>query len=405
MHKLIKSSCQVFGFIATVVLFKYLQYTFLGVNSGECTMVTIGVGTAAIGAGASMYGAKKSASALEKARKPVNLTRATRNMLGAYQNTLPEVTEFEKEYRPKFQGLNLGDTSAFLQGTGGQAGLYQQTEGATNEMQRQLNAARANELAQQTGQAEQVRGLFKSLSPEAAARVQQAQDQAMQSQGLAALYQGQSQGYVNQANMLGNEAFARRGYLSPEQIRNAEQQARGSAQAAGRVGGNLGIASEIMNRENALASRRGEATSAGLNAYQQFQTQQNMMGNLRGEAQNANFNAYQMGNEFYAQPGLEALNRTPAGYAAGQEQLKIGLNQIGQGSPKLFDYGQAFNIAGANAQNATAAASANAQIDASNNASMMSLFKDAASAYGSYAQNQPAPPRARVVGDASGRVF
>ena len=322
---------------------------------------------------------------------PINTTKATNKLLKTYKKTLPEVTEFEKEYRPKFQGLNLGDTSAFLQGTGGQAGLYQQTEGATNEMQRQLNAARANELAQQTGQAEQVRGLFKSLSPEAAARVQQAQDQAMQSQGLAALYQGQSQGYVNQANMLGNEAFARRGYLSPEQIRNAEQQARGSAQAAGRVGGNLGIASEIMNRENALASRRGEATSAGLNAYQQFQTQQNMMGNLRGEAQNANFNAYQMGNEFYAQPGLEALNRTPAGYAAGQEQLKIGLNQIGQGSPKLFDYGQAFNIAGANAQNATAAASTNAQIDASNNASMMSLFKDAASAYGSYAQNQPAP--------------
>ena len=407
MHKLIKSSCQIFGFIATVVLFKYLQYTFLGINSGECAFVAVGVGlgTAAISAGASMYSANKSASAMKSASKPVNLTKATRNMLGAYKNTLPDVTAFEKQYRPQFQGLNLGDMSAFLQGTGGQAGLYQQTEGATTEMQRQLGAARANELAQQTGQAGQVRGLFQSLSPEAAARVQQAQDQAMQSQGLAGLYQGQSQGYVNQANMLGNEAFARRGYLSPEQIRNAEQQARGGAQAAGRVGGNLGIAGEIMNRENALASRRGEAATAGLSAFNQFQAQQSTMGNLRGEAQGANLNAYNLGNQFYTQPGLEALNRTPAGYLAGQQQLNIGLDQIGQGTPKLFDYGQAFNQGAVDQQNTTAAAGANAQMSASNNAAMMSLLGNAASAYGSYAQNQPAPQRARIVGNTSGRAF
>ena len=294
-----------------------------------------------------------------------------RSLLG-YEQSMPGILEFEGKYRPRLQGQNLGDVSAFTQGFGGQQGYYGQMRGATQEAARQLGDARSAELGQMTGQAGQARGLLQAMSPEAAARVQQSQDQAMQAQGLAGLYQGQSQGYVNQANTLGNEAFARRGYLSPEQMRNADQQARASAQAAGRIGGNLGIASEVLNRENALASRRGEAATAGLNAYQQFQTQQGMMGSLRGEAQNANLGAYNMGQQFYSQPGLQLLGSTPLSYQAGQQNLGVGLQQIGRGTPGIFDAGQALNLGATERSNQLAAQQANAQMQAQQNAGIMS---------------------------------
>jgi len=252
--------------------------------------------------------AKKAAKAEAKANKgKANYGADINKLLGAYQQSMPGTMAFEAENRPAYTGLNLGDVSAFTQGVDGQQGYYDQLRNATSEAGRMIGDARSTELSQMTGQAGQARGLLQTMSPEAAARVQQAQDQAMQAQGLAGTYQGQSQGYVDQArdiamearglpglyqaksqgyvdqaNTIGSEAFARRGYLSPEQIRNAEQQARAGAQAAGRVGGNLGIASEIMNRENALAARRNEATTAGQNAYNQFGTQQNALSNLRG---------------------------------------------------------------------------------------------------------------------------
>lgn len=315
---------------------------------------------------------------VKKVKAPeANYGEDINKLLGAYQQSMPSTMAFEQQYRPQFQGLNLGDISAFMQGVGGQQGYYAQMRGATQEAGRQIGEARSAELGQMTGQAGQARGLMQAMSPEAAARVQQAQEQALQAQGLAGLYQGQSQGYVNQANTLGNEAFARRGYLSPEQMRNAQQEARGSAQAAGRIGGNLGIASEILNRENALASRRGEAATAGQSAFNQFQTQQGTMGNLRGEAQGSNLNAYQMGQQFYSQPGLQLLGSTPLSYQAGQQNLGVGLQQIGRGTPGLFDAGQALNLGATERSNQLAAQQANAQMKAQQNAATLNLVGDA----------------------------
>jgi len=326
-------------------------------------------------------------------------------LLGAYQQSMPSTMAFEGQYRPQFQGLNLGDISAFTQGVGGQQGYYGQMRGATQEAGRQLGEARSAELGQMTGQAGQARGLLQAMSPESAARVQQSQEQALQAQGLAGLYQGQSQGYVNQANTLGNEAFARRGYLSPEQMRNADQQARAGAQAAGRIGGNLGVASEILNRENALAARRGEASTAGLNAFNQFQAQQGTMGNLRGEAQNANLGAYNMGQQFYSQPGLQLLGSTPLSYQAGQQQLGVGLQQIGRGTPGLFDAGQALNLGATERSNQLAAQQANAQMQAQQNAGIFNAIGQiggaaltgGASLAGNSLVGLLSPPRAKVV--------
>jgi hypothetical protein len=188
-------------------------------------------------------------------------------------------------------------------------------------------------------------------------------------------------------------------------MRNADQQARAGAQAAGRIGGNLGIASEILNRENALASRRGEAASAGQSAFNQFQAQQSTMGNLRGEAQGANLGAYQMGQQFYS-PGLQMLGSTPLSYQSGQQQLGVGLQQIGRGTPGLFDAGQALNLGATERSNQLAAQQANAQMQAQQNASIMSgigqigaaALTGGASLAGGSLVGLLSPPRARAVG-------
>ena len=44
--------------------------------------------------------------------------------VSAYGSALPQVLGFEKQFRPEFQGLNLGDISSFLGGVGGQEGLF-----------------------------------------------------------------------------------------------------------------------------------------------------------------------------------------------------------------------------------------------------------------------------------------
>ena len=382
--------------------------------------------------------ATKKAKPLTKAEKQANKAAKARekqaNMYAsdigtlqtAFERNMPAALAFEAKNRPAYTGLNLGDVSAFTQGVDGQQGYYDQLRNATSEAGRMIGDARSAELGQMTGQAGQARGLLQTMSPEAAARVQQAQDQAMQAQGLAGTYQGQSQGYVDQArniamearglpglyqaksqgyvdqaNIIGSEAFARRGYLSPEQMRNADQQARASAQAAGRVGGNLGIASEIMNRENALAARRNEATTAGqnafnqfgtqqnalsnlrgeaqnagLNAFNQFQLQQSTMGNLRGEAQGANVNAYNLGQQFYTDPGLKLLGGTPLSYQAGQQNLGVGLQQIGAATPKLFDAGAALNLGATERANKLAKEAADAQAKAAKDAGKIGMFGD-----------------------------
>jgi hypothetical protein len=71
------------------------------------------------------------------------------------------------------------------------------------------------------------------------------------------------------ATQMAQEAFDRRGALSPEEQRASQQQAREAGQAAGRLGGNAAIAAEIQNREAAKAARRGEASQLGQQAFGQ----------------------------------------------------------------------------------------------------------------------------------------
>jgi hypothetical protein len=148
---------------------------------------------------------------------------------------------------------------------------------------------------------------------------------------------------TSMAQTMAQEAFNRRGALSEEEQRAAEQQAREAAAASGRIGGNAAIAAEIQNREAAKAARRAEATSAGgmafeqgLNALRQrFETQQGLFNQnisrgaqqaqdrqlgfnqfmtaeqqrsaLRDQSMRANVASAGLAESFYTTPGLNML--------------------------------------------------------------------------------------------------
>jgi hypothetical protein len=236
------------------------------------------------------------------------------SLLSAFQQSMPGILSFEQQYRPEFQRQNLADVSQFGLGMLGMSPQF--TQGAAQ----QLGAAREAELGQMTGQAGLTRGLMAGLSPEQASAVQQAQQESQR-------------------------AYAAAQGVTPEQQRMYQQAAREGAQAAGRVGGNAAIASEIMGREDMMARKRAEAAQAGANAF-------NMAG------------------QFYTAPGLQLLGSQPLSYQVGNQMMGLGLDAIGAGKPQLFDVGSALNLGAANRQNQLAAAQANAQAQAAHSAAM-----------------------------------
>jgi hypothetical protein len=186
---------------------------------------------------------------------------------------------------------------------------------ASQEAGQQLGAAREGELGQMAGQAGLARGVMQGLSPEQAAAVQ---------------------GFATEAE----RARASAQGVSPQEQRGYEQQAREGFQASGRLGGNLGIVSEAMGREDVLARKRAQAAQAGQQSYAAAQG-------------------------FYTQPGLSLLSQQPLSYQSGQQMLASGMGQIGQGTPGLINPDTGLNLGAAERQNQLQAQMANAQAQAS----------------------------------------
>jgi hypothetical protein len=238
-----------------------------------------------------------------------NYSQDIGQMLSAYRKSMPGILKFEQQYRPQFQDLNLQDVSQFGLGLLGMSPEF------TQQTAQQLGAAREAELGQMTGQAGFTRGLMAGLSPEQASAVQQAQQESQR-------------------------AYASAQGVTPQERRMYQQTAREGAQAAGRVGGNAAIASEIMGREDIMARKRAEAAQAGQQAF-----------NLAGQ--------------FYTAPGLQLLGSQPLSYQVGNQMMGLGLDAIGAGKPQLFDVGSALNLGAAQRQNIMGANAANAQARAS----------------------------------------
>lgn len=257
----------------------------------------------------------------KKVRAPkMDIAKDIQQYVSGMSASLPQIVTQEQQFRPQFQGLNLGDMSAFLSGTGGQQGLFGLSNLAAQQAGTGLGAARQAELGQMTDQAGLARGLLQALSPEQVSMIQQFGNEAQRS--LAASQR-----------------------ISPEEQRGYQQASREAASAAGRIGGNAAIASELMGREDVFARKRAEATQAAQNYY--------------NAAQN-----------FY-QPGLGLLSSAPLAYQQGQQFVNLGLGAIGSGTPQLFDPTVGLNLGAAQRSNQLAAASANAQAAASRGAGIM----------------------------------
>jgi hypothetical protein len=127
--------------------------------------------------------------------------------------------------------------------------------------------------------------------------------------------------------------------MTPEEQRAYQQTAREAASAAGRLGSNAAIASEVMGREDMFARKRAEAAQAGQNAYNAAQG-------------------------FYTQPGLGLLSAAPLSYQQGQNFIQSGLGAIGAGTPQLFDTSVGLNLGAAQRSNQLQASAANAQASA-----------------------------------------
>lgn len=244
----------------------------------------------------------------------VDIEGDIRKYVSGYQKALPDVLAAERQYRPEFLGLNLGDVGTFLQGADGQMGLFGLGRLAQQESAQNLAAARQADLASMMGMAPQFRGFAQALSPEAQAQVEAAQAEAARATQAA-------------------------GQLSAQDRRSAEQAAREAYASRGRLSGNEAVAAEILNREGAMAQRRAEAAQARQRAY--------------GLAQ-----------DFYTRPGLMALGSAPLSYQAGQQQLGMGLGAIGSARPQMINPDVGVNVGMAQRANQVQAGAAGAQAQA-----------------------------------------
>lgn len=219
---------------------------------------------------------------------PSMAAKTARQLEGYYGTAIPSSMRMMDLYGPGFmeQGFRFGG-----QGLAGLMGLQQQAGAGAAQ---QIADLRAQEFGTMASQAPMFRSFAETLSPEQAAMVKAATDEA-------------------------NRATAASMGVTPQEQRMYQQTAREAAQASGRLGGNAAIAAEVMGRENVLAQKRAEAAGARERAFSQA-------------------------GQFYTAPGMSALQSAPISYGMGTTLAGMGLN-LGQTMTPQFDYNLGLNLA------------------------------------------------------------
>lgn len=256
--------------------------------------------------------------------KEMNYRKEGARYLNAMGPLLGKTNQIEAQYRPEYAKTNLADMGQYT------AGLQNIQNRATQEAQNQLTSSKAGELASMTSLTGAGRGFLQGLSPEMDAMLRQSTQAA-------------------------NQAYSMSGTLTGDQLRSSTQQARESAAQSGRVGGNADIASQILNREQMLSARRGEAAQAGQQAYQ-------------------------MGQSMYQAPMMALLGAPAQSYGAGQQFTQYGMGLLGQSTPQLINPDTGINLAAAYRKDLLGAQSAQAQADAAQSAGNSSMFGSIAGA-------------------------
>lgn len=249
----------------------------------------------------------------------------SKQLLKYYRTQVPQWLQLQNRFGPQFMAQMLGQTGQVLGGVRGQPGLQALQLSSGQAVGRTLGQLRAEELQQMAGQTGLTRNLMAALSPEQAAQVEAAAQEAQRARTSA---QG----------------------VTPEEQRMYQQTAREAAQAAGRIGGNAAIAQEIMGREQMMAQKRAEAAQAGQQAYS-------------------------LAGQFYTSPGLAALQSAPLSYGAGLNTLGTALN-LGPSSSGQFDYNMPLGFAQQRAGALDAYNKAKYEVDQQNKAAQIGLIKN-----------------------------
>ena len=322
------------------------------------SLAVTAVATTAIGAGASIYGARKASKASnQQVPKPVDIFAIGKSGKTLAEEQAAGYLDYLKTQVPGFISLSDKLGPRLMNQMFRQSGSFLDKQSALERragFQAVKNIAdlRGSELKTMRSQTPLTRGLMDALSPEQSRAIDLQQRAMERAQGLESEFQAASKPYSGMFGTMAEEAFSRRGTLSPEEQRATEQRARESATAAGRVGGNAAIAAEIQNREAAQAARRQEASgAAGLASANLFQTEAQRAA-LRGEAERVGQNLYGMAGQFYTTPGLNLLSNVPNAYKVGT----VGAASAISGGPAAsgsFDFNMPLNFANqmAGAQN------------------------------------------------------
>lgn len=247
-----------------------------------------------------------------------DLTSDISKLLGAYQSTQGDILGFESTYRPQYAALNIGEIGQYgtgYAGLGGMLGL--QGVGQTQQ-------ARMAELYGQGQLTAGARGVMQGLSPEQAALVEQGTQRA-------------------------EAAYAGSQYLTPQEIRSAQQTAREASAARGMLGSQSSIASEVLQRESYLQSKRAEADKARQSAFN-------------------------LASQFYSTPGMSLISQTPTGLQLGQNYLSQAQSSLGASTPQLFSSDTALNIGASERGNVLQAKTATAANKAAVSSAKTSAF-------------------------------
>ena len=152
----------------------------------------------------------------------------------------------EREFRPQYQELNLQEMLGYLQGSDDVMGVMDMQDlaaGRTEGLRADVTSRqRASDIADVEGLGTRATAAFRASDP-------------------------LMEALIGKQTGLTNELYDRAGGLSPQQKRQADQQAREAFAARGRVGDNSAVAAEILNREEFKRANRAEAQQAAAQTY------------------------------------------------------------------------------------------------------------------------------------------
>lgn len=257
--------------------------------------VAIGVGV--VGAAGTAYSASQSGGS---APAPVqaNPGQSLMQYIKGLGKGLPSLTNLESQYRPQYGELNIADQQQYLNALLGMSGQATTAGGA------QLQSARQEDIANMQLNAGGVNSLLGMIDP-------------------------QGRAMADRATTMANDAYNRaQGPMSFQDTRGVQQAAREAAGSRGRINDNVGIAAEVLGREEFKAGQRQEAQDLSNNAFAL--------------------------NQQFSSPALGMLMGTPASLAYGQDLLGRSQGIIGQNTPQLINPDAGINMGMQNASNLNA---------------------------------------------------